>query len=284
MRVPALALITAATLACSLAHAVRAAEEPAASTPPPAPPVIGVKDGQLTVTVRDGDLADVLRQIAEQAGFRLRTSGDLGRVTVTLEAVPLDDGLRRLTQDHELVMVYSRATPGGRETSLTEVRVFAASAAAVPPRVGSADPSSLAEIRRLLRARADPQSIARLIQLLGEAPEPSVRARAAWALGRSQAPGASEALGRAVRDPEAAVRTQAAYGLARVDGARAIPTLATLLRADPHAGVRQAAARALATLPDAAAVEALRAASADSDAGVRQEARRALQQHDAPRP
>jgi hypothetical protein len=286
MRFSGLVSTLVAALLALPSPAVVGAEEPAASATAKAPEVIGVQDGRLTVTINDGDLAAVLRRVAEQAGFRLKTSGDLGRVTLTLEAVPLDHGLRRLAQDHELVLIYSRGSPGGGEGSLAEVRVFAASAAAVQPRprVRSASPESLAEISRLLRARDDPQATARLVQLLATAPEAPVRARAAWGLGRNQAPGSSDALSRALQDPDAAVRIQAAYGLARVDGARAIAPLAGLLRGDPDAGVRQAAARALGTRREPAAAEALRGATGDPDASVRQEVARALRKHGAARP
>jgi len=58
----------------------------------------------------DVDLADVLAQLGARAGFRVRTSASLGRVTATFTAVSVEQALRRLVQDHELMLIHSPAS------------------------------------------------------------------------------------------------------------------------------------------------------------------------------
>ena len=248
---------------------------------PTATAVVEVADGRLTVDLRDADLEDALSRIAERAGFELRTSGPLGRVTAAFTASSVEEGLRRLVQDHELMLVY-RASEGGRGGGdLAEVRVFAATSSGATRGAGAASNASpaatLAEISRLSMTPGDPAAASRLAEIFRSAPESVVRARAVTALGRVGGAGAAPTLGSALGDAAPDVRVQAVYAVARVDGARSLAALRSLLQRDPDASVRRAAARMLATLPDAAATAALQSASADSDASVRQEAARALQ-------
>jgi hypothetical protein len=139
-----LALTAAALGLLSLRSTVCAEDRSAAS---PVAPVIALSDGKLSVDLRDADLADVLQQIATRAGFQLTTSGQLRRVTAVFTAVSLEEGIRRLVQDHELMLVYRPADVDGTGGTLVEVHVFAASAAPDPVQTAAA----LAEINQLLR-------------------------------------------------------------------------------------------------------------------------------------
>jgi hypothetical protein len=240
-----------------------------------------VDGGRVTVDVRDAELEDVLEQIATGSGFRLKTAGQLGTVTIAFTGLSLERALRRLARDHELMLVYG-ATAAARGASLLEVSVFAA-----PPsrsaldRLGSGSAleraALLAEIDRLGRPGGDGRGVPRLTELLARAPDPSVRARAAQALGRVGGAGAGPPLTGALSDQAASVRLQAAYALRSVAGPAAIPALGGLLLADPNAAVRRAAARMLGAMPDPAATAALDAAVTDADAGVRLDVSRALQ-------
>lgn len=247
-------------------------EQPAASISP----TIGLERGRLTVESRDADLADLLRQIAARAGFRLDTVGALGRVSMAFTSVPLDEGIRRLTRDHELMLVYGSQGPA----DLVEVRVYArAPTRSTRPASAATRAASLAEIGRLVRAPDVAGSIDRLASLLASAADPTVRARAAWALGRIGGAAVGPALTHAVSDPTPDVRIQAAYALRRVDGAAAVPALAGLLLSDPEARVRRAAASSLGALREAAAASALSAAAQDPDPSVRQAVNRALRRY-----
>jgi hypothetical protein len=74
------------------------------------PEVVVIEEGRVTVDAHDADLADVLAQLGARAGFRVRTSASLGRVTATFTAVSVEQALRRLVQDHELMLIHSPAS------------------------------------------------------------------------------------------------------------------------------------------------------------------------------
>jgi len=267
-----------------LSVAAAPAGPPGAMSPAP---VVAVEGGRVTVDARDADLADLLSQLADAAGFQLTTRGQLGRVTVSFTGLALASALRRLAQDYELMLVYR---PSGTEQSdpeLDEVAVFAP----LPPSgtsqsVATApEPQShsvLAEINLLMRSPGNEDRIARLAEILGSAPESVVRARAAWALGRIGGAAAAPALNRAIGDQAPEVRVQALNALHVAEGSAAIPTIASVLMGDPDAMVRRAAARVLATLTEPAAISALGEAAQDADPMVRREATRALQRQGLP--
>jgi hypothetical protein len=237
---------------------------------------IAFNDGKLSVDLRDADLADVLQQIAVRAGFQLTTSGPLRRVTAVFTDVSLEEGIRRLVRDHELMLVYRPAKADRAAGRLVEVHVFAAAAAPDPVQPAAALAEINQMLRQMLRSGSDQRTVARLTELLSLAADPPVRARAAWALGKVRAPAGATALAQALSDQAAQVRIQAAFALRGIQGLQAIPALAGLLLRDPDATVRRAVAGALGTLRDASATEALRAALADADLSVRQQATQAL--------
>ena len=237
-------------------------------------PLVVVEERKLTVDLHHAELESVLREIAEHAAFDLRTSGQLGRVTATFAGLSLEEALRRLAPDHELMLVY-RAAAGRDEPSLVEVRVFAGSNPDDPRRAAA----DLAEINQLLRGGRGQGGTARLADLLGATASTAVRTRAALALGQIGGPGAEAALTGALNDPAAEVRVQAVHALRRVAGARAIPALQGLLLRDPDPPVRRAAARTLGMFRETSVRSALTAATTDPDAAVRQEVTRALRRH-----
>ena len=265
-----LPLAAAAFGLLSLRSTVCADDRPAGSS---LAPVITLSDGKLSVDLRDADLADVLQETATNAGFQLTISGQLRHVTAVFTALSLEAGIRRLVQEHELMLVYGPAPGDGTGRTLLEVHVFAGSPAPDPQQTATA----LAEIDQLLGLGGDQRSVGRLTELLSVAADPTVRARAAWALGRVRAPTGGMALTQALADQDARVRLQAAFALRGLQGVQAIPALAALLLHDPDVTVRRAVAGAFGTLPDASAIAALTAALADVDPSVRLQATRALQ-------
>jgi hypothetical protein len=232
---------------------------------------VAVEGDMLSVDLHDAELEQVLQDIATRAGFKLTTSGRLGRVTASFEGVPVEQGLRRLTRDSEVVLVYGtpeRGSPG----SLAEVRVFGAASREGP---GAAD--AVSEIDEMARAGDSEENAAKLTELLGSAPRSEVRARAAWALGRIGGSDAENALTGALSDQAADVRVQALYALQRVSGVEAVPAIQGLLLRDVDVAVRRAAARTLGMMQEPPATEALKAAAQDPDPTVRREVTRALQ-------
>ena len=85
----------------------------------------------LDAEVRAAPLGDVLRAVAEKAGFEIETRGDLGEVRAQrFEGVPLDQAIRRLVGENpvNLIMRYEVGEPGGRRL----VHVTARAAGEVP--------------------------------------------------------------------------------------------------------------------------------------------------------
>lgn len=245
------------------------AQERSADSPVPA---LVFSEGKLSANLRDADLEHVLRQVAERADFQLTTSGPLKRVTAVFIRVSLEEGLRRLVQDHELMLVYRPSGDARVGGTLVEVHVFAASASSNPAPASA----TFGEINQLLRSGGGERGLGRLTELLSSAADVPVRARAAWALGRIGGRAAGPALVRALSDGAPEVRIQAVYAFRRVQGLQAIPALADVVLRDPEASVRRAAVGALGSLRDPSAISALRAAAADPDHEVRQQATRAL--------
>lgn len=257
------------------------ARDVAASVVLAPPELVMIEEGRVTVDAHDADLAGVLSELGTRAGFGLRTSGPLGRVTATFTAMSVEQALRRLVQDHELMLVYSAASNESVRPKLIQADVFAsmpssAQVRAASEMLGRQRAGLLAEIVRLTRSRNVERGAPRLVELLGTNPDFIVRARAASALAVLNGPLSQAALARALGDSAPDVRVQAARALRTVDGARAIPALGRVLLTDPDVTVRRAAAQMLGSLQDPAATSALSVAASDADALVRREVTRAL--------
>lgn len=76
---------------------------------------IAFKAGLLSLDVRDAEIGEVLRAIAEKAGIGL-TVGDgvRGRVSLTLEGLSLEETLRRLCESRAILYEYDPETRTGR--------------------------------------------------------------------------------------------------------------------------------------------------------------------------
>jgi hypothetical protein len=283
---PVLAALAASTVAPAT-PVVAAPEQPRAAASSATAGVL-VDGERVTVDVTNEDLSDVLAQLAEQVGFRLTSDADLGRVTASFTVGSVEQALRRLVHDHDLMLVYS-PSPGDAGGTLTHVEVFASTASPrTSPRGAVVDATeraaTLSEITALVRPSERGRAEPRLVQLLDTSSDPEVRARAAWALGHTAGALAAPALTRALRDSAATVRTQAISALRNVQGLQSIPAISGVLHGDPDARVRRTAARALGALGTAEAIEALRTSSGDPDPLVRRDVDRALRRRSATPP
>jgi hypothetical protein len=274
--VPFGAFLLALVSAASAAGRARAAE------PPRAAPVIDVtvRQGRLSVTLRDAPLADVLHRIGQQAGLTVHLDGQLrGPITGTFTDVALESGIRRLTRGHSSSFAYGPASHPGEAARLTEIWIIESSpgVASTAPADLRARATQLARVARL-GARRDDGAIAELSRLLAEDRDRVVRARAALALSRPGDARATPALMAALADQHPSVRIQAVRGLRRVAGEGTADAVGRVLLTDPDPSVRRTAAWTLAGLRSDAAGSALRAAmSADGDASVRQAAAAAFE-------
>ena len=212
--------------ACLAAAAIAWTAVAAAAAPPKAPErsaeVVIVEGGRLTVDVRGAELADVLLQVGEAAGFHLTITGELGLVTAAFSGRTVEDGLRRLVQDHEMMLVYRPVS--GEPAKLMEVQVFASApgrgaAAAAGTRDAAPRGAVIGEITGLVRARDVERGVPRLAELLATSSDLVVRGRAVWGLRMLGGPAAAGALTRALRKDAPFVRGQAALALPRVAGA-----------------------------------------------------------------
>ena len=280
--------LAAACLAAAVTVGWTAVAAPADAPKAPTPPaeVVTVDGGRLTVDLHGADLADVLRQVAEAAGFHLTTTGELGLITAAFSARTVEEGLRRLVQDHEMMLVYRPAGRSAGAAVLMEVQVFSSTpgrgaAAAPEARDAEGGAAVIGEITRLVRARDAERGVPRLAEILATSPDSVVRGRAVWGLRMLGGPAAAGALSGALRDEAPFVRGQAALALRSAAGAEAIPALSGVLASDPDVSVRRAAARALAMLRTPEADAALSAVAGDSDQLVRDEARRAMDRQNA---
>ena len=172
------AMAAALALAClAVAPATRAQE----------PITLTIADGRLSLDARGASLQTILDEIGDRTGLRVRLD-DAGEaqlagetITMALEAVPVEDALRRLLRGKDFVLVYS-------PSRLDEARVYGRSQArAREPAPAASVPSGPA---------GDPENrdtVTRLRDLALTSPDPAARAHALEGL-------AANADQRAVRD------------------------------------------------------------------------------------
>ncbi len=86
---------------------------------------VAIEHGLLALAVRDTPLADVLRAIGEEAGFKVAIHNDLSiRVTKSFAGVRLDKAIRRLVGDITMVMIYAPSRDEAEPGRLTEIRLY----------------------------------------------------------------------------------------------------------------------------------------------------------------
>ncbi|MCE5266109.1 MAG: S8 family serine peptidase [Deltaproteobacteria bacterium] len=98
------------------ASAAAGPEGPDSSAGMTAPPMkIDLKEGLISIDVRDAEIGAVLRAVAERAGIGLTVgSGVGGRVSITLAGVSLEEALRRLCESRAILYEYDPETRSAR--------------------------------------------------------------------------------------------------------------------------------------------------------------------------
>ena len=81
---------------------------------------VSLVDGNLSVSLRDAKLREVLETISERGGIGLRLRGLHGgaKVTAAFDSLPLADGLHRLLRGLDYAMVYAGSGPKRRIAKL----------------------------------------------------------------------------------------------------------------------------------------------------------------------
>jgi len=100
--------------------ACQQAPEPQAATPPS---VLQIHNDRLSMRARNVPWEVVLRELEHYAGVRIRVEGQIpGTLTQEFEALPLEQGLRRLFRGANLVFLYDKDGPEGAPIGkLTEI-------------------------------------------------------------------------------------------------------------------------------------------------------------------
>ena len=254
--------------------------------------VVSVDHGLLRLQVREAPLDDVLRAIAEQAGFRLKLKGDVSTpVTWNFAGVSLEEGLRRLAGRHGVVLNYAAGEEDSGEPRLAEVIVLGAPngrvATYIPPSpldrvyegLEARDRLSRLQLVRTMASQEDDPAIADLVTILTEEDDTVVRRMAVIALGKIGGDAALDVLAATLDDADPVIRRQAARALALLGEAADAPLLGALN--DQDAPVRVQAARALANMRSDEVVYALRDLLLDDpEPAVRLRAVLSLEHHD----
>jgi hypothetical protein len=279
-----------------------------AESPPDLAVTVG--DGRMSVRVGEARLEAVLEAIAAQTDVRITIQGDPGTVGPQEFAdLPLDAGIRRLTGERRLMMIFQPSDDPGEPGRLQEVWVYgdAPPNDLAGPRIAltrtlgmvSKDPPTptekqpaptpptyqelatkgkaerLAAIRALARQQDD-AAIEVLGALLAHDPDPTVRRIAATALGNIGGEAAAAALEPALTEPDVEVRIQAMRGLHVIKGEAAAAALGELALHDADPALRRQAVHLLATLRSAEARSTVELAASDPDDSVREAAEEAL--------
>jgi hypothetical protein len=269
------------------------AADPPAADPPPQPlesetreeaprVVITFRDGRLSVSLHAATWEEVLSTLQRHTGIQIRVDGPLtGALTQEFEALPLEEGLRRLFRNTNVLMLHSRGMAQGAATeSLVEVWLFPREGDTPEGMQASTPPSGLAAVGKHVTPGP-----------LGDVVEGVLRPDEATAEGDAavdeQAPwerlkgldafareGNTAALQQGLLDPDEAVRVQALELLAQQEGQGTTDVLVGLTRSDEP----EMRLQALTLLTDGGQADettvlsALGAGMADEDADVQRHA------------
>jgi HEAT repeats len=215
---------------------------------------VAVESGRLSLRAHEARLADVLEAIGRQAGVRIVLHGDLDTpVTETFVNLPLDEGVRRLSRWHSVVLIYGPLLGRTKGQVLTEVWVMDSSQAQGPAEQPARDKTPRIDARAGARPPEDQrgwtsdlttalkygkstnldqtvetlvreQGEYRVVAILREAatrdPDPRVRRGAIRVLASMNSPDAVDAVGATLRDPHPGVRYEADMALRRQSRAR----------------------------------------------------------------
>jgi HEAT repeats len=209
---------------------------------------VAVKSGRLSVRAHEAPLAGVLEAISRKAGVKILLHGDLDApITDTFADLPLDEGLRRLSRWHSVVLIYGPLPGGSTGPVLTEMWVMGS-----PQAQGPAEKAARDTPRIDARADARPPEDQR-----------------GWTsdLATALKYGKSTNLGQTV---ETLVREQGAYAI--------VAALREKATRDPAPATRRAAIKLLASMTSLDAADAVQTALGDPNPGVRFEAQKALAQ------
>lgn len=215
-------------------------------------------DGRLSVEVRDTDPVAVIRQIAEQAAFKLVVSEGVQAVpgSWSFSGVPVELGIGRVLGNVDYIL--TRRTDDDSHAGIARLWILSKST-----------PSTLVSVSRvgLAAGATDAQGVNQALQEIAQ-------------FAQSDDPDRTQRLLTYIDHPDPRVRRTLASALGRVDDQEAVLALGQLMFGDAESAVRRSAATALAQNRSEEAIEMLRGGLEDEDPQVKQYVSRILQDVD----
>ena len=262
---------------------------------------VRIEDGLLELDVKDAPLADVLRVIAEEAGFDLFVTGELAAtVQRSFTRVPLHKGIRLLIGRTPHVMIQKPRQDAEESFAMLKLRVYGTGKGRThhgkarrgpapepkqpgPPAARPGQPSEeqiLAQLKNPNRSKrfqaiglttkiGDDVASRILQQVVTEDEHPAVRAYAIRTLTGLTSDMSLPTLEMGLQDQDRAVRLEAIRAIGRIDDERAVRNLERLLFDDPDPQIRRFAVQAIGARRDENARSILERAAQDPDSGVR---------------
>ena len=155
--------------------------------------MVRIDHGRLTLRASGVDLRSVLQAVAREGDLTLVLAAPLeDEITIALDDVPLDEGVRRLLGSRDHVLVYEAQPHGGGASVLKQVKVGTPDGTAPSARGGLVaalgDGDSTARVAALeALANSDEISFDLLREVALRDPVPAVRTRALELLRETQA-------------------------------------------------------------------------------------------------
>lgn len=254
---------------------------------------VQVRNGLVSLDVRNAPLADVIREIGEVADFETVVRGPLDmQITRFLAEMPVYEAVRQLMREINFVIIHAPGGPNAGTAQINMVRLYRPTRQQTPPPSVAAvresvDPALLAGLSadddrtrvwavQKLGHTGEESAITVLERVIREDENVLVRGQAAVALGRIGGNQVIPPLHVAVGDPHQTVRLQAVRALRRIGGERTAQILGEVLLLDADRRVRRTAALSLARAESELARAYLRAALSDPDSVVRTAASQSL--------
>ncbi len=269
---------------------------------------VSIQAGMLTLRASNAPLAEVLNAIGEHAGMEIVLKGDLSNpITQSFSGMALDQGLQRLLDGANFVMIYGSVHDEGSPRPLVELRVYGGVAGEIATTGESAEElaEGAAAARRAVMLGIAPQAegdmglhedivglerddrihamrwladlgdtaaVTTLGRFLALDKVSSVRSEAAMALSNIGGEAAVKALELGLGDDNPDVRFQVVDALSGIDGRRTALLLGQVLFSEPDVEIRMTAVLRLGEEHSEAARSFLEAAAEDPDDWVRETA------------
>jgi len=240
--------------------------------------IIQVKEGLLTVSVKEMPLIQVLNKLADQTGMGYEINYDADRpVTIAFSNIPLEQGIKRLLKPASYIIVYGQKEGVADPSSIRRILVYGHSgkSAGLKTRkgarlvVGKKKPIAGAAVKPAQEAREN--SFSDYTKKLTDH-DPDVREEAVMDMADEYSEASLEHLGSVLTDDtHTDVREAAAEAIGEMESEKGIGILAKGLR-DSHADVREAVVDALGEIGGRKVLSLLKSALKDANEDVREAA------------